>query len=129
VWREIIILISVFVRQVLHDRPEPPGLGVPVQRGQDAGAHLASVVRGHGATPAVPECRGGARRTDSAVRGVRREMAVPRGPTDLHRWPGSRPVRVAVHYHITDPPEDIVLSHSTPQTPGPTVQGDQLQTR
>jgi len=85
-----------------------------VQRGQDAGAHLAGVVRGHGATAVVPERRGGARRTGSAVRGVRREMAVPRGPTNLHRRPGSRPIRVAVHHHITDPPEDIVLSHGAP---------------
>lgn len=100
-----------------------------MQRGQDAGAHLDGVVRGHGAAVVVPERRGRPRRTRPAVRGVRREMAVPRGPTNVHRRPGSGPVRRAVHHHIADPPEDIVLPHSAPQTPGRPVQGDQLQTR
>jgi len=45
---------------------------------------------------------------------MRREMAVARGATNLHRRSGSRPIRVAVHHHISDPPEDIVLSHSAP---------------
>lgn len=97
-----------------------------MQRGQDASAHMDGVVRGHGATAVVPERRGGARGTNPVVRGVRREMAEPHGPTDVHRRPGSRPVRVAVHHHIADPPEDIFLPHSAPQTPGPPVQGDQL---
>jgi len=39
-------------------------------------------------------------------------MAKSRGPTDVHRRPGGRPVRVAVHHHIADSSEDIVLSHS-----------------
>lgn len=90
---------------------------------------MASVVRCHGASAVVPERRGGARRTHSSVRGVRREMAVSRGPTDVHRRPGGRTVRVTVHYHITDPSEDIVLSHSASQTSDYPVQGDQLQTR
>jgi len=97
-----------------------------VQRGQDAGAHLAGVVRGHGAAAVVPERRGSARRTHPVVRGVRREMAEPHGPTDVHCRTGSRPVCAAVHHHIADPPEDIVLPHSAPQTPGRPVQGDQL---
>lgn len=100
-----------------------------MQRGQDTGAHLAGVFRGHGAAAAVPERRGGARRSRPAIRGVRREMAVPRGPTDVHRRPGRGPVRVAVHHHIAHPPQDIVLPYRAPQTSGRPVQGDQLQTR
>lgn len=100
-----------------------------MQRGQDAGAHLAGVVRGHGAAADVPARRGGARRPGAAVRGVRGEVAVAHRPADVHRRPGRRAVRVAVHHHIADTPQDIVLPHRPPQTPGRPFQGDQLQER
>lgn len=115
--------------QVLYHRAEPPGLDIPVQRGQDAGAHLARVVRGDGAVADVPARRGGVRRPGPAVRGVRGEVAVPRGPADVHRGPGRRTVRVAVHHHIADTPQNIVLPHRAPQASGGALQGDQLQTR
>lgn len=100
-----------------------------MQRGQDAGAHLAGVVLGHGAAVDVPARRGGARRPGPVVRGVRGEVAVTGGPADVHRWPGRGPVRIAVHHHISDTPQDIVLSHCPPQAPGRPFQGDKLQTR
>jgi len=92
-----------------------------VQRGQNAGAHLARVVRSHGAVAVISARRDGSRRPCPVVRGVRREMAVPRGPADVHRRPGRRPIRVAVHHHIADTPQDIVLSHRAPQAPGHTL--------
>lgn len=115
--------------QVLHDRAQPPGFDIPVQRGQNVGAHLAGVVRRDGAAAHVPARRGGSRGPGPAVRGVRGAVAVPRGPANVHRRPGRRPVRVAVHHHIADPPQDIVVPHRAPQAPGRALQGDQLQTR
>lgn len=105
-----------------------------MQRGQDAGAHLAGVVRGHGSSAVVPERRGGSRRggalwPDPGVRGVRRAVAVPHLPADVHRRPGRRPVCHTVYHHIADTPQDIVVPHRAPQAPDHTVQGDQLQTR
>jgi len=100
-----------------------------VQRGQNAGAHLARVVHGHGAVAIVPARGNRARGPCPAVRGVRREMAVPRRPANVHRRPGRRPVRVAVHHHIADTPQDIVLPYRAPQAPGCALQRDKLQTR
>lgn len=125
----VLFNVSVVILQVFYDRAESPGVGVPVQRSEDIGTYLASVVRGHGASTVVPKRRGGARRTHSSVRGVRREMAESHGPTDVHRRPGGRTVRFTVYHHITDPSEDIVLSHRASQTPDYPIQGDQLQTR
>lgn len=100
-----------------------------MQRGQNPGAHLAGVVRGHGAAAIVPARRVGARGTGAVVRGVRGEVAVPCGPADIHGRPGRHSVRGAVHHHIADTPEDIVVPDRAPQTPGRSVQRDQLQAR
>lgn len=100
-----------------------------MQRGQNAGAHLAGVVRGHGAVAVVPARRGGAHGPGAAVRGVRGEVAVAGRPADVHRRSGRRPVRVAVHHHIADTPQDILVPDRAPQAPGRPVQGDQLQAR
>lgn len=116
-------------RQVLHDRAQPPGLYIPVQRGQIADTHLAGVVRGHGTAVAVPARGGSARGPDAAVRGVRRAVAVARGSEGVHRLSGRRPIRVAVHDHIADPHEDIVLPDGAPQTSCRPFQRDKLQTR
>lgn len=100
-----------------------------MQCGQNVGAHLAGVFYGNGSTANVPACRGGARWSGPTVRGVRGKVAVPSGPADLHRRPGRGPVRVAVHHHILDTPQDIILSHRAPQTPSNPFQRDKLQTR
>lgn len=100
-----------------------------MQRGQNTGAHLDGVVRGHGAVAVVPARRGGASRAVAAVRGVRGALADAGLPANVHRRSGRRPVRVAVHHHIADTPQDILVPDRAPQAPGHPVQGDQLQAR